>query len=399
MNLLYTLTAYPPSVGGAQAHQHSIACYLQSYLSHNVQVVSHWDSNRSDWLLGTTLLSPILEHSYTIDSIQVHRLRLSFLDRLKILPFVGLYYPLMRFSISRISPYLEAQIEPYIKRCDLIHNVRIGRAGISFASLQSARKYDIPFILTPVHHPRWKGWRYKIFNEIYRSADAVIALTPAEKKTLIILGVDADKIYVTGHGPVIAEQAKPKTFKEKCFIDDESTRIVLFLGQHYHYKGYKQLLSSAPLVWSRHPNVHFVFIGPPVGNSEKIFKELKDSRIHRLGKVDLQMKTDALAACDVLCVPSSQESFGGVYVEAWAFSKPVIGCKIPAVSDVISDEYDGYLVQQEPLEIADRINYLFSNPGKAAQLGEAGHEKMQSRYTWKRIAEMTEQVYFEVSGS
>ena len=41
-----------------------------------------------------------------------------------------------------------------------------------------------------------------------------------------------------------------------------------------------------------------------------------DPRIHRLGSLNLQQKTNALAACTLLCVPSTQESFGCVYTEA-----------------------------------------------------------------------------------
>jgi glycosyltransferase involved in cell wall biosynthesis len=59
---------------------------------------------------------------------------------------------------------------------------------------------------------------------------------------------------------------------------------------------------------------------------------VNDPRILELGSVDLQTKTDALEACTLLCLPSTQESFGGVYTEAWSFKKPVIGCDIPAVS-------------------------------------------------------------------
>jgi hypothetical protein len=40
MNLLYTLTAYPPSTGGAQLHQHMLAQQMQH--RHGVQVVSQW---------------------------------------------------------------------------------------------------------------------------------------------------------------------------------------------------------------------------------------------------------------------------------------------------------------------------------------------------------------------
>lgn len=394
MNLLYTLTTYPPSTGGAQLHQHLLACHLQQ--RHKIQVVSHWDVNRTDWLLGTTLCAPEQARDYTIDGVSVHRIGLSRWDKLRLAPYVPIYYPLMQVALPQVAAAIASYIAPYAAQADLIHNVRIGREGLSQASLDLARRCDRPFVLTPVHHPRWVGWRYRAFNKIYCSADAVIALTEAERQALIGLGVAEARIFVTGHGPVLADNANSQRFLARYNIDGP---LVLFLGQHYTYKGYRQLLEGMQVVWKRAPETHFAFIGPPVKDSERVYTAYRDRRVHRLGGVDLQTKTDALAACDLLCVPSTQESFGGVYTEAWNFGKPVIGCNIPAVAQVIDDAVNGYLVAQESVEIAERIIELLTNTKLAAQMGLAGQTKVTEYYAWPRLAELTESVYRYVVGS
>lgn len=109
--------------------------------------------------------------------------------------------------------------------------------------------------------------------------------------------------------------------------------------------------------------------------------------------MDLQTKTDALAACTLLCVPSTQESFGGVYTEAWSFAKPVIGCDIPAVAEVISQGVDGFLVPQESQSIAETISQVLLANNLAASLGIAGQRKVEEKFTWQRLAEKTEQIY------
>jgi glycosyltransferase involved in cell wall biosynthesis len=93
------------------------------------------------------------------------------------------------------------------------------------------------------------------------------------------------------------------------------------------------------------------------------------------------------------CVPSTQESFGGVYTEAWCFNKPVIGCPIPAVAEVVTDGVDGYLVGQEPSQIAEAICHLLANPSLAESMGKAGRNKVKQCFTWERLAQKTEQVY------
>lgn len=394
MNLLYTITAYPPSTGGAQLHHHLLALHLKD--RHSIRVVSHWDHDRTDWLLGTTLNAPSEARQYEVEGIPVHRLGLSRAEKLRIAPHVLGYYPLMDFALPGISATFERHLRQYAAEADLVHNVRTGREGLSYASFQAARARDIPFVFTPVHHPRWTGWRYRAFLRLYQMADLVIALTHAEKETLVGFGVPRDRIVVTGIGPVLAPRANPARFLQDHGVDGP---VVLFVGRHYPYKGFRQLLQAIPDVWQRVPEAHFVFIGPPVDNSERDFERVPDRRIHRLGTVDLQTKTDALAACDLLCVPSTQESFGGVYTEAWSFGRPVIGCNIPAVREVIEEGQDGYLVDQDPGMIAERIAHLLLHPADAQAMGAAGRRKVQERYTWERLAQRTEQAYGDVTGS
>ena len=388
MNLLYTLTNYPPSVGGAQIHQHLLAQQMQQ--KHTVEIVSHWDRNRTDWLLGTTIKAPSNQKHYSVDGISVHRIGLSQQEKLQMLPFLPIYYPLMELALPKISSVLENHLTHYAKEASLIHNVRIGREGLTAASLKAARRWDVPFVLTPVHHPRWVGWRYRCYLNLYRQADAIFTLTQSEKNTLVGLQVEEKKIHVIGHGPILAADADAEDFTHRHQIESP---IVLFLGQHYDYKGYRQLLSATKIVWEKYPETQFVFIGPPVKDSEKIFKLHADPRIHRLGKVSLQEKTNAIAACSMLCVPSSQESFGGVYTEAWMFNKPVIGCKIPAVSEVIDDGTNGLLVNQQPESIAQGIVNLLNEPDWAKTMGDYGREKVQRQYTWPKIANKAQEAY------
>ncbi|MBD0336911.1 MAG: glycosyltransferase family 4 protein [Cyanobacteria bacterium Co-bin13] len=393
MNFLYTLTTYPPTIGGAQLHQHLLAQQLQT--RHHIQVASFWDSNRTDWLLGTTLKAHTAPRNYVINGIPVNRMGFSPREKLKMLPWLPLYYPLMAVALPPLARIIASHLKPLAQSANLIHNVRIGREGLTHASWQAARQRDIPFVFTPVHHPRWVGWRYRAYIELYCQADAVIALTPSEKAILTDLGVKPDRIHVTGIGPILADHPDGLGFRQRHGM---SGAMVLFLGQHYAYKGHQAVLAAAPLVWQKLPDVHFVFVGPPVGGSEKSFESGTDARIHRLGSVGLQEKTDAIAACDLLCVPSMQESFGGVYTEAWSLGKPVIGGRIPAIADVVTEGQDGFLVDQQPGEIADRILYLLNHPTEAAAMGQAGQAKVEAHFTWPKLAEKTLKVYQTVCG-
>lgn len=393
MNLLFTLTAYPPYIGGAQLHQHLLAQQLQG--QHTIQIATFWNHNRTDWLLGTTLNAHSQPYRYEVDGISVQRLGFGWADKLRMVPWLPLYYPWMAVALPPIAKVISRPLTTLAAQSELIHNVRIGREGLTYASWHVAQQRGIPFVLTPVHHPRWVGWRYREYIKLYQQADAVIALTQAEAKILHSLGVPEDRIHVTGHGPILASQADPQDFRRRHRIVGP---MVLFLGQHYPYKGFRQVLEATATVWAQQPETQFVFVGPPVKDSERAFTELADPRIHRLGTVSLQEKTDALAACDLLCVPSTQESFGGVYTEAWSFKKPVIGCNIPAVAEVVSDGQDGYLIEQTAAEIGDRITYLLNHPQQGIALGQAGYHKVVERYSWPRLGQKTLAVYETLIG-
>jgi len=388
VNLLYTVTAYPPSIGGAQAHFHQLARQLR--LHHRLQVAAHWGETRTDWLLGATLTAPGQAATYELDGVPVHLLSFTRGERLRLVPWVVSYYLWRGRAIGHIADLLARHLEPLAHGVDLIHNGRIGREPLSYASLKLARRLGVPFVLTPFHHSRWVGWRYRQYVQLYRQADGVIALTRAEKETLGALGVQPERVFVTGMGPLLAPSASGESFRQRFGLEGP---IVLFLGQQYRYKGIEILLKAAPQVWDPHPETHFVFIGPRTQYSRRLFRQHRERRILELGPVDLETKTDALAACDLLCLPSIQESFGAVLVEAWMLGKPVIGSHAPAVCEVIAEGKDGFLVPPAAGPLAECISHLLDQPALGREMGERGREKALAHYTWPHLASRTEAAY------
>ncbi len=392
MNLLITATAYPPSIGGAQLLMHQLA--REFIARHTVQVVSQWDTERTDWLLGTTLNAPVEPRAYLHDGVPVQRITLPPATRRRLAPWVFAYHLAQAPALARIAAALADEIEPFGASADVLHNCRIGREGLSFASWQVACRRGVPFVLTPVHHPRWGTWLHRQYHALYRRADAVIALTDGEKQALIRLGVPEKRVHVTGMGPVLAPTYDGQRFRDEYGLGADP--MVLFLGQKYRYKGVGEVLRAAPLVWQRWPETRFVFIGPRTPFSRRLFGDVADQRILELGTVSLQAKTDALAACDLLCVPSTQESFGGVFTEAWSLGRPVIGADIPALRSVIDNGHTGLLVDQQRRAIAQAVLTLLEQPQLRDQMGREGRKKVDRCYSWPRLAQLTEAVYEQV---
>jgi len=394
MDILYVSNLYPPSIGGAQVHLHHLAKAMQCN-GNRVSVMTMTTRTRTDWLRLSTVFSE-KECNFVYEGIDVWKIGFSALTRLHMAPWAVLYYALMGSSVRRIAALMSPQIERGTPIPSIVHASRNGREFLARAALDFAHRHNIPFVLTPNHHPRWKGFLYREYNRIYREADALIALTAAEKKTLVEeCGVREDRVHVTGIGPLLSEEHSEETFRARFGLKE---RFVLFLGQQLQYKGIRAILQAAPLVWRDHPEIRFVFIGPRTSYSHSLFKTVTDPRVSNIGPVDLETKTSALAACELLCLPSNQESFGGVFVEAWSFRKPVIGGRIGPIASVIDEGKDGLLSSQNPAELAKSISSLLSDPLKCRAMGDAGWKKVRDRYSWEKITDKTYGVYRSLRG-
>jgi glycosyltransferase involved in cell wall biosynthesis len=392
MRILWLITRYWPVVGGAEIHTRRIIHEL-ARAGHTSAVVSHWDTYRTDWLRGTTVTAPGSVRRYQDDGgIPVIRLGYSLAERLRKVPSAATYYLDVSRAASSLAAMLEQQI---IRECgtnwDIVHAVRVGREPLSLAGYRFARRLGVPFVFTPLHHPRWVGRRYATYLDLYRRADALIALTNYERALYADLGVDPERVAVAGVGPVVPESADGERFRAAYGVRGP---LIVFLGQKYAYKGYQRLLDASSVVWRQYPDVTFAFIGPRTRASRAIFARAHDPRILETDAMDTQEKGDALAACDVFCLPSEQESFGGVFTEAWSYGKPVIGCAIPAIKEVIGDGIDGLIVPPgDSSALAAALLRLLSDESMRQRLGAAGQTKVAERYSWPRITDTIEATY------
>ena len=101
----------------------------------------------------------------------------------------------------------------------------------------------------------------------------------------------------------------------------------------------------------------------------------------------------------MLCLPSTQESFGTVFLEAWSFSTPVIGCPIPSVSSIVKHGENGLLASPDPASLAHSILELLTDRPLARSLGKAGNRAVLAKWQWPQLATRLEQIYSNVLGS
>jgi len=174
-------------------------------------------------------------------------------------------------------------------------------------------------------------------------------------------------------------------FRTKHALGDRL--LILFLARRQEYKGYHALRQAMNKLLIQFPSACLVVAGE---DSEPPYPALTNENVLDLGSLrslpaEVQEKSDALAACDIFCMPSTAEAFGLVYAEAWSYGKPVVGGMAPALKELIEDGVNGFRVSQDPEAIAERLTLLCGDPQLRAKLGAAGQAKQQQFFTWPSV--------------
>jgi len=285
---------------------------------------------------------------------------------------------------------------------DIIYAVPFPTATPYYA-WQASRQLGCPWVIQPhIHEAQMNESLLKILKWLFPKASAVLTNTEPEKKFLVSQGIESSKIRVFGQGLSAAAliPGDGQAFRRRQGWADEP--LIVFLGRKVEGKGIETLLSVMPRVWAETPQAVLLL----AGQSSPYFKDLldrlpiaRDARLRSLDNFPEKEKNDLLAAADLLALPSAVESFGVVFLEAWAQKKPVIGANIPAVAAMVEEGKDGYLVPyDDPPALALAILKLLKDPDQCRQMGEAGRVKVRERFEVGKVAEKMEAFFLELIG-
>jgi glycosyltransferase involved in cell wall biosynthesis len=104
------------------------------------------------------------------------------------------------------------------------------------------------------------------------------------------------------------------------------------------------------------------------------------------------------AACDVFALPSFEEPFGLVYLEAMAMKKPVIALDNGGAVEIVEHGRNGLLVNPErPQELATHLATLLRDPALRSRMGEHGRRRVEARFTAQRMAEDFARLYEDLT--
>jgi glycosyltransferase involved in cell wall biosynthesis len=105
---------------------------------------------------------------------------------------------------------------------------------------------------------------------------------------------------------------------------------------------------------------------------------------------------DLFSQASVLVLPSIEDGFGQVIVQAMACGIPVIATTNTGGPDVITDGKDGFIVPiRDARAIGERLEYLYRNPEARAAMGRAALETVRAWNGWDRYTTQVLSIYHE----
>ena len=364
MELIFVSRFAWPSIGGTEAVVTHIASAMQDGGA-AVRVFAHRvDSDGVTWHGPLDRVPRFPRQVDPATGVSTEQLRLRWGEAL-VLRVAGIRGgPRFEWLHERLSSRRFAdQFAP----ADLIH--RFGGNRIALATVQAAKRLNVPAVVTPFAHPgQWDA--DEISASAYRDADLVVATSRADAAVYERLGVPTDRIGICPLPTGAPALGGGRKLLADLGIDGP---VVLYLGGRRDYKGVEELLKAAEILAPDAPDVRFAFVGP----GPALAGAGAGANVFDVGAVTDAQRDAWLDAADVLCLPSSAESFGLAISERWSAGVQVVTSDIPVLRERVTESGGGIVSGREPAALAHAVRSLIDDTQLRRQMGQAGHEHWQ----------------------
>jgi L-malate glycosyltransferase len=230
-----------------------------------------------------------------------------------------------------------------------------------------------------------------------KQAKKIIALTTAIKNHLLFFGAANYKIQIIPNA-VDTTRFRPS---EQNLLKDKwnlSSPIVLYVGRFSTVKGIKTLLKAFPTVIEAFPEVKLMLVGGgPLEPEIKEYEKHFSGHIYSLPFIPNDVMPNIYPGCDIVVLPSLEERFGNVALEAMACGKPVVGSGIGGMLDTIVHEQTGLHVQPGNIkQLSDSLIRLLRNENFRTELGQNARKRVLREYSSEVVIKKVEQLYVDV---
>ena len=403
MRIAWFTHRYHPCIGGAETYGRAMVRRFVAS-GHGVDVFT---SNAHDLRYYTDPKRRRVDapRESVVDGAHVHRLAVKHLPLQRYAGRLLSYVPhwstqCRAASYMPIIPGLGKVRGEY----DAVFGVGFPFTVFSHAALQTARAAGAPLILTPFLHLSTPG---DPVNQTYTrphqirllaEADVVVSPTPLASEAVAGWGIARDRLLTL---PMAIERDEVTggdggALRAKLGIG--SLPAIGQLGALDPNKGTPDLIRAVDRINRDRPiPVQLLLAGSATPEFDAFLDEgdwREKPWLKRLGAIAPGEVPDFYDAIDVFAMPSRTDSFGIVYLEAWANGKPVVAANAGGVPEVVNHGETGLLVEFGDVPaLAHSLDRLLDDRKVAARLGEAGRALVRDGYNWdNRFATLLDRV-------
>ncbi|MBB3110755.1 1,4-alpha-glucan branching enzyme [Paenibacillus phyllosphaerae] len=246
-----------------------------------------------------------------------------------------------------------------------------------------------------IHALEWEltyeAWRVIVCSEYMRGEVLRLFHLPADKVDTIPNGVETEAV-VRVEENAAAIQSRYASPEEK---------VILFIGRLVREKGVHVLIESFPSVLASCPEAKVIIAGH--GPMQEDLKQLAyrigvAHKVDFVGYADDKMRNELLKIAAVAVFPSLYEPFGIVALEAMAAGTPVIVSGTGGLQEIIQHGVDGFTVlPDDAASLTLHTVKMLEFEDMAKAMSRKAFHKVNTRYNWDRIGEMTTGVYDRVA--
>ncbi|MDQ6641567.1 MAG: D-inositol-3-phosphate glycosyltransferase [Actinomycetota bacterium] len=244
-------------------------------------------------------------------------------------------------------------------------------------------------------------------EQVVEAADMLIANTDDEAKQLVnCYDADPGRVEVVNPGVDLAAfRPRPQAEARESLGIAPDAHLLVFVGRVQPLKAPDVLVRAAAEMIVRDPSLRSRLVVAVVGGPSGTGLEKPEALAQLAGSLDLAdvvrfvppvsrtELVDWYAAASVVCVPSYNESFGLVAVEAQAVGTPVVAAAVGGLTTVVRDEVSGLLVTgHDPADYARALERIVLAPQLRDKLSR-GATGQAARFGWDRTADRTIEVY------
>jgi len=218
-----------------------------------------------------------------------------------------------------------------------------------------------------------------IGKSIVKKADYIRAVSSLVEDDLVSkVGIPRERIVTF---PVFINTDKFMSISKTTMVQDKYIRfdnIVIFVGELIRRKNIEAFINAASEVIKNHPRTLFLIIGEGPEKMRLLNMVIRlglRQNVKFEGKVANQHLPSYYQASSLFVLPSKEDGWGSVTVEALASGKPVIVSDACGTKDIVDRANCGFVFPaNRPDILAQKIIYLLDNPKIGGDMGERGKE-------------------------